>query len=64
MQNKTSSSAEHFEDKKTPPMSKKPRAIVWKNKRLVVTDCQSKFLGNDQLPTHVCHLQTPLWVLH
>ena len=64
MQNKTSSSsAEHLEDKKTPPMSKKPkkspRDIVWKSKSLVVPDCQSKFLGNDQLPTHISDLETP-----
>jgi hypothetical protein len=64
MQNKTSSSsAEHLEDKKTPPMSKKPKnspsVIVWKSKSLVVPDCQPKFLGNDQLPTHISHLETP-----
>jgi hypothetical protein len=44
-------------------MSKKPkksaRAIVWKRKHFVVPDCQSKFLGNGQLPTHISHLETP-----
>jgi hypothetical protein len=64
MQNKISAlSAGHLEDKKTPHMGKKPkispRAIVWKSKSLVVPDCQSKFLGNDQLPTHISHLETP-----
>jgi hypothetical protein len=38
---------------------KSPRDIVWKSKSLVVPDCQSKFLGNDQLPQHISYLETP-----
>jgi hypothetical protein len=32
---------------------------VWKSKHLVVPNCQSKFLRNGQLPTHISYLETP-----